>query len=225
MARRNPVGKLADTALSTLKDPKAAAGKVAGQAKDTAALGRMVAEAAGSAVAKAATKKLRKPEQSAGRPAAKPPLRAVPDVNEPGHTQPAPRRSTDSPKKQGDALRPTAKKAVPKQAAPKKTAAKKSTPSKAGSTSGRPVASPAEVAQVVEAKVAQDPKKTAAKKVPTKKAAPKKTAAKKAPTKKAAAKKAPAKKAPTKKAAADKSSPGDKLPPRKAPAPPGDSSS
>ncbi len=54
MARKNPVGKLAETALSTLKDPKAAAGKVVDQAKGTVALGRMVADTAGAMVGRAA---------------------------------------------------------------------------------------------------------------------------------------------------------------------------
>ena len=55
MAPKNPVGKLAETALSTIKDPKAAAGKVVEQAKGTAAMGRTVAEHVGrAAVSKAA---------------------------------------------------------------------------------------------------------------------------------------------------------------------------
>ena len=210
VARRNPVSKLADTALSTLKDPKAAAGKVVDQAKGTVALGRLVAETAGSVVGKAAARRSRN-ETYAPRaeapvkatrspltePASPPDLRPVPDVNEPAHTQ-----------KQAPAKKAPAKKA-PAKAATTKSAAKKA-------------ASPADVAEVVEAKVAQDPAKTAATPAttPAKKAAAKKAPVRKAPAKKTAAKKTAAKKSAASKSAASKSSPGAKLPPRKSAAGP-----
>ncbi|MGH3369567.1 MAG: hypothetical protein ACRDPR_06170 [Nocardioidaceae bacterium] len=224
MARRNPVSKLADTALSTLKDPKAAAGKVVDQAKGTVALGRLVAETAGSVVGKAAARRSRK-ETYAPRaeapvkatrspltePASPPDLRPVPDVNEPAHTQKTPPRavprSGDSPKKQGDALKPAgkpAKKPAPKKTAAKKTAAKKT----AAKPTPRKAPSPADVAGVVEAKVAEDPSKTAATAATT---PAKKAAAKKAATRSATA----AKTAPTE--PTEKSGPGAKLPARKSP--------
>ena len=59
MTPKNPVGKLAETAISTLKNPIGAAGKVVDQAKGTVALGKVVAETAGSVVVRAAGRKSR----------------------------------------------------------------------------------------------------------------------------------------------------------------------
>lgn len=212
VASKNPVGKLAETALSTLKDPKGAAGKLVDQAKGTVALGRLVADTAGAVVGKAAgeaTGRLRgkrgEKAPSGARPgAATHPrdLKAVPDVNEPARGGTA-----DSPKRQGDVLStpdtPVRKAAAQKAPATKppakapavkkatqdapiaKKAAAKTTPAK------KVAASPADVAEVVEAAVAEDPNKTAAK-----------------PAKKTTAKKAPA----AKKALAKKAGPGGRLP-------------
>jgi len=245
VAPKNPVGKLAETALSTLKDPKAAAGKAVGQAKGTVGLGRLVAETAGSmagGVVARATGRRRGTEKPSGRsstvtvpvttePKSRADLRAVPDVNEPAATKPAGtmKEAAEAAKKQGDALaetKPATKKPAAKKAPAKKAPAKKqgdalaevpptkeAAPTKKGvkkapakpsagtaakapakKTSKKVAATPADVAEVVESAVAEDPKKTGAK------------PAKKAPAKKSAAKKAPAK----------KSSPGGKLPAKKA---------
>ena len=224
MARKNPVGKLAETALSTLKDPKGTAGKVVGQARTTVAFGRALGNTAGAVAGHAAGKVServsgRRPQErpgteSAGRsqeqPTARGGLRAVPEVNEPAATQPprTSRGTSDSPKAHGDALAPTkkatgarkstAKKAPAKKAAGATQAPAKKAPAKKPAPSKKTAASPADVAEVVESKVAEDPKKTAAR-----------------PAKKAPAKKAPAKKAPAKKAPAKKSSPSGKLPAKK----------
>ena len=214
MTPKNPVGKLTETAISTLKNPIGAAGRVVGQAKGTVALGKAVAETAGSVVGRAAG---RRPKQETHQAPATSPadLRPVPDVNEPAGTQPAgtqergARGAEDSPKKHGDPLayrreaepgKPVAKKTPAKPVA--KATAKKQAPAKKAPIKKAPTkkvsATPADVADVVEAAVAEDPSKTAAKPV-------KKAATKKSPTKKTAAKKAPAQRA----------TPGGKLPARK----------
>jgi hypothetical protein len=97
------VGKLTETALGALKDPKAAAGKVVDQARGTAALGRMVAEQVGRSAVSTATgtastvidrvrtrgaARTSEPVPTAGaadQRADRADLRAVPTVNEPGH--------------------------------------------------------------------------------------------------------------------------------------------
>jgi hypothetical protein len=232
VARKNPVGKLAETALSTLKDPKAAAGKVVEQAKGTVALGRAVADTAASAVGKAAGKKSDRKGRAAASTVTSPrtpvrtepkspaDLRPVPDVTEPATSQPA-----APAKKQGDALaeetkaataQKRAKKAPAKKAAAKKAPAKKAAAKKAPAK--KTSATPADVADVVESAVAEDPARTAAKpatksakKAPAAKTPSDKLPAKKAPTKKASAKKTATKKttkkAATKKASAKKSAP------------------
>ena len=168
MARKNPVGKLTETALSTLKDPKAAAGKVVDQAKGTVALGRMVADSAGAAVGKAAGaaagkvtgRGSRKGGTTAGGPSGAPArptgLRAVPDVNEPAHTQPP-----GSAREQEATLTPT-------EAPAESSVRTAATPAASTTTKAAPSTPPA--------------KKAPAKKAPAKKAAP----VKKAPAKKAA---------------------------------------
>ena len=261
VAPKNPVGKLAETAFSTLRSPKAAAEKVVDQAKGTVALGRTVAGSmAGSVAGSVADKVGGRADRTGSAGGARtssgdapPDLRAVPEVDEPAHTEPAGRRSADSPKKHGDVLetpgrtsgrRDTAKKAPAKKAPAKtstgkKTAAKKQstrnggapTPTKvptepdvaakkaaeearaqkapsrkapakksSGGSAAKVTASPADVAEVVEHTVAEDPTRTGAK--PAKKAPAKKAPAKRSgPGAKLPAKKAPAKKAPAKKAA------------------------
>ena len=230
VAPKNPIGRLADTAINSLKDPRKTAEKVVEQAKGTAALGKMVAEQVGrSAVSKVAEtagavvgrasgrKPSPKKATDAPRAESPAPLRPVPDVNEAGHT-PAENRGSEPAKQHGDPVKKAAQNAPAAKAPAKKASAMKTPAKKAAPT-------PADVAQVVEAAVAKDPKKTAA--APAKKAAAKKTAAtptKKAPAKKAApgdrlpvkkaAEKAPVKKAPVKKAPVKKAA--KKAPPKTA---------
>ena len=248
MARNNPLGKVAGTALSSIRHTVSTAGKVIGQAKGTAALGRDVTGQVGKAAASKAVKTAGgivgrgkgRPSSPPAAPAQKQTARAtspatlrpVPDVNEAGHT-PAENRTTEPPKQHGDPLAdltptvgtsPPAEDTPAKEAAPKKAAAKKA-PAKKAAAKKAPA------------------KKAVAKKAPAKKAAAKKAPAKRVTAtpadvaevveaavaedpgstaaKRAPAKKAPAKKAPAKKAAARKAAettPGDKLPARPAPA-------
>lgn len=240
MARKNPFGKITETALSSIKNPGGTSGKVVERAKGTAALGKMVAEQVGrSAVSKASGAASAVVDRAKRRKSSASSLRSVPVVNEPGHTPaenepPGPvhvtavEESAEPRKVQGDPVSTSATAKAPAKVAPaKKAPAKKSTatktPTKASSAKKSPAPSPADVAQVVESAVAEDPKKTAAtpaestgtqsaeKKAspgdtlpPAKKTAAKKTAAKKTTAKKTTAKKTPAKKSPTKKAASKK---------------------
>jgi hypothetical protein len=208
VAPKNPLGRLADSAIKSLKDPMGTAGKVVEQAKGSAAFGKMVAEQVSkSAVTKAsetvgavtglAGGRKTPPEEAA--PSTGTPLRSVPDVNEPGHTpaeNQAEHKSSGPDKEHGDPMR-SAKKAPAKKAPAKDAPAKKAAAKKAPSK--KSAASPADVAKAVEAAVAEDPNKTAA------------TPAKKSAAKTPAAKTPGAKTAPAKKAA-----PGDKLPTKKA---------
>lgn len=214
MARKNPVGKLAETALSTLKAPKAAAEKVVDQAKGTVALGRTVAGTAGSmagsvagtvagtVVNKATGRGRRTPVQvTPPSTPARPDLRSVPRVNEPAHTQPTTRQPAEAAKKHGDVLetptatrRPAAK-APAKKATAKKAPAKKAPVKKAAGPVAEKAASTKE-AEPTPVRVPTEPD------VAAKKAAEEARAAKTAATKKATAKKAPAKKTPAKKVAA-----------------------
>lgn len=229
MARKNPVGKLAETALSTLKDPKSAAEKVVEQAKGTVALGKVVADTAGSVagqvVQRATGRRGGQPESGTTtpppvtRPTPEDPgsrLRAVPDVNEPAGTQePAARTATKkagSAKKHGDQLgavptstRPTPKPAQPakKSTTPKGKATKKAAGTKP-SVAKAPVTSAAKSSsdQPVRPPVEDVATKKVVADAAAKKAPAGKTPAKKSPPKKASAKKAPAKKAAAKKAVA-----------------------
>ena len=236
MTPKNPVGKLAETAISTLKNPIGAAGKVVDQAKGTVALGKVVAETAGSVVVRAAGRKPR--EETYQVPASSPAdLRPVPDVNEPAGTQPPgtqERGAADSPKKHGDPLAykreadlldgttaDAAKKSPAAKPAAKKATAKKSTGSKA--TAKKATAEP--TGKKTTAKRQTPVTKAAAGKAPAKQVSatpadvaevveaavaedPAKTAAK-------PAKKAPAKKSTAKKSTAKESAPGGKLPAKK----------
>jgi hypothetical protein len=191
VALKNPIGKIADAAIGSIKDPLGTAGKVVDQAKGTAALGKLVAEhfgksaafmaaeTAGAVVERATGRKPSGPTETYAPDveAPAPTLRSVPTVNEPGHT-PAENRSEGPAKESGDPVRKAAEQAA------KKTPAKKAPPAK------KTTATPADVAEVVEAKA------------PAKKAA--KKAATKAPATKAPATKAPAKKSAAKKSAAKK---------------------
>jgi hypothetical protein len=202
VAPMNPIGKLKDTAIDAIKDPLGAAGKVVEQARGTAALGLMVVEQIGKVALDKAGEVVGRGTDytsSGGRTD----LRPVPEVNEPAHTaEPA--------KRQGDpvttaptpvATPPAAKKAPPaKKAASKKAAAKKAAPPKK--------AAPTETAAVGLGEI-PTPADVA------------KQVAKKAPANKGSAKKAPVKGGPgAEQAPTTQSTPGDRLPPRKRPAPP-----
>jgi hypothetical protein len=210
VARKNPVGKLAETALSTLKAPKAAAEKVVDQAKGTVALGRTVAETAGSVagsvVSKAAgrARPAEEPTTEARRPTStsRAGLRAVPEVNEPAHTQPSAKRSADSPKKHGDVLdtpskakkAKKAKKDAPKESAagkrasvkaPAKTTTKKAPAKKAPvkKATGDAAPTPTRVPTEPDVAAKKAAEQARAKTTPAKKATTKKSSAKTAPTK------------------------------------------
>ncbi|HJR38163.1 MAG TPA: hypothetical protein VJ819_07255 [Nocardioidaceae bacterium] len=171
VAPKNPIGRLADTAINTLKNPLETAGKVVEQTKGTAAFGKMVVEQVGrSAVTKATETagavvgkaRARNPESDTAEAETATPLRPVTDVNEPAHTTgPLAERAEESTKQHGDPVRKPAEQAA-KKATAKKSAVKKATGKK---TAARPtpIPSPKDVAEVVEAAVAEDPRKTAAK--------------------------------------------------------------
>lgn len=171
VAPKNPIGRLADTAINTLKNPLETAGKVVEQTKGTAAFGKMVVEQVGrSAVTKATETagavvgkaRARNPESDTAEAETATPLRPVTDVNEPAHTTgPLAERAEESTKQHGDPVRKPAEQAA-KKATAKKSAVKKATAKK---TAARPtpIPSPKDVAEVVEAAVAEDPRKTAAK--------------------------------------------------------------
>ena len=171
VAPKNPIGRLADTAINTLKNPLETAGKVVEQAKGTAAFGKMVVEqvgrsavskatgTAGGVVGKAAGRKSESSDTAEAGTAT--PLRPVTDVNEPAHTTgPLAERADESTKQHGDPVRRPAER-VAKKATAEKSPVKKATGKKtAARTSSVP--SPKDVAEVVEAAVAEDPTKTAA---------------------------------------------------------------
>jgi hypothetical protein len=207
VAKKNPIGKIADTAIASIKNPVGTAGKVAGQAKGTAALGRAVAGHVGKAAASKAfetagtlvSRKRDSTRSSAQAPQAQSaPLRSVPDVGVPSQqthpadptdtAQPMAERSPASTKQHGDpARKTTAKKATPKKAPAQKAPAKKAPakgPAAKSAATSAPTATPADVAKVAAKKAPA--KKAAAKKGPAKKAAGKKAAGKKAAPKSAA---------------------------------------
>jgi hypothetical protein len=171
VAPKNPIGRLADTAINTLKNPLETAGKVVEQTKGTAAFGKMVVEQVGRSAVTKATETAgavvgkagaRKPESDTAEAETATPLRPVTDVNEPAHTtKPLAERAEESTKQHGDPVRKPAEQAA-KKATAKKSAVKKATGKK---TAARPtpIPSPKDVAEVVEAAVAEDPRKTAAK--------------------------------------------------------------
>lgn len=152
MARKNPLGKLVDTAVDALKNPVGAAGKVVGTARGTASLGKLAAEqvtkaaastAFGAAGAVAERAGVRKPSarttESAPEPTSPADLRPVPSVNEPAHppvdqgSQAARTASTTAskaPAKRADGSAPAGKKAPAKKAPAKKATAKKATAKK-----------------------------------------------------------------------------------------------
>jgi hypothetical protein len=212
VARTNPLGKIKDVALGTLRHPVGTAGKAVEQAKGTAAIGRMVAgqvtRAAASVavgtvggVAKRATGSGTAP--AAPTPASaratrgdQPNLRPVPSVNEPAHTPATPARRT---RKAAQPVAPSVAQPAAEsmknhgdQLEPVKKAVKQTPAKKAPAT--KTAAPEAPAAKKAAAKTPA--KKTPAKKTPAKKTAAKKTAAKKTATAEDGliAKKTPAKK-------------------------------
>jgi len=170
VAPKNPIGRLADTAVNSVRDPRGTAEKVLEQAKGTLALGKMVAEqvsrsaaqkasgAAGSLVGhRSRTKPVPKHAANAPRASSPATLRPVPNLNEAGLT-PEESRADGPAKQHGDPLRSATRKAPVKKVAPP---------------------TPADVAGVVQAAVAKDRRKTAA--APAKRATTKRTAKKAAP--------------------------------------------
>ncbi|MGN6129094.1 MAG: hypothetical protein ACTHOK_02000 [Nocardioidaceae bacterium] len=151
MARKNPLGKLVDTAVDALKNPVGTAGKVVDQARGTASLGKLAAEqvtkaaastALGAAGAVAERAGVRRPSARTGEtePTSPADLRPVPSVNEPAHppvekrTEPARVASTTArkaPAKKADGSAPTGKKAAATKAPATKAPAPKAPAKKA----------------------------------------------------------------------------------------------
>jgi hypothetical protein len=210
VARKTPLGKIKDAAVTSLKHPLGTAGKAVETARGTAAIGTMVAgqvtrTAAGVAVegVKVVTGRrgregasqsvpadtTTQPSSTSGQvtePVDKPAsseradLRPVPSVNEPGH--PTDDRGAGSAQAVADTAKQQGDPTKPDQVAPQRQAT-----------------SPGKAATQDSAATVSTAKKAPAKKAPTKKTAAKKAApAKKAATAKKSA--APAK-APSKKAA------------------------
>lgn len=100
VARKNPLDKIAEKALSSIKDPRSTADRLYTQAKGAGSTARQVADRVGrTAMAKAAETAGTLSERRAARRAGRrgPGLRPVPDVNEPAgpvqdfqRTEPAP---------------------------------------------------------------------------------------------------------------------------------------
>ena len=212
VARKNPIGRLAETAIGSLKDPMGTAGKVVDQAKGTAALGRTVAEqVGGTAVAKVvgvdgavvgkATGKA-SGSRATYSPEAKSPadLRPVPPVNEPAHTA-----------EKQPLTKPLVATHPAKKAATRKSPARKSPTRKAATVT----ATPADVAKVIEEAVAEDPTTTAATPAGTAASAAVSAPGDRLPPRRQAAAKQPVKKAPVKKTPAKKAAAAKKAPPKK----------
>ncbi|MCW2767511.1 MAG: hypothetical protein JWO11_3470 [Nocardioides sp.] len=170
MARTNPLGKLKDTALETLKHPVETAEKAVEQARGTVGVGKMVAshvtKSAGTRVARVvgAVASLRPGAKRSSAPHAGPAEAAAP----------APTQSPQPVKAQADVVEPL----VRKQAATARRApAKKAAPVTSIDKGAKDVevdVTPADIAKVV------------AKKAPAKKAAARKSAARRAPAAKTA---------------------------------------
>ena len=179
-----PLGKIKDTAIDAIKDPRGTAEKVVDQARGTVSLGRSLAGGVAGQVASRVPGRRGTSEPAKDR--ATPTVKAVP---------------SEEPRPHGDPLQPSSatKKATPA----KKTPAKKS-PAKAAPAAAK---APAEKTPAKKTPAKRTPAKTVeatpadvAKKVAEKAPAKKAPAAKSAPAKKTPAKKTPAKKAPAKKA-------------------------
>ena len=109
MPRKNPLGKIKDTTLGTLRDPKGTAEKAVGQARGTVALGRMVADQVTRSASGAVISRL------PGRKPAPPRTKAPEKAPEKAPAEAAPPRPS--------AAQPAAKQAPAKQAPAKKAAA------------------------------------------------------------------------------------------------------
>jgi hypothetical protein len=160
--RKNPLDKLVSAATGALKDPVGTAGKAVEQAKETAAVGRMVAGQVGRAAFSKATEAAGAvTSRVPGRTSSDAPRAAAPPVEKPAREE------------QPSAPEPAAKKAPAKKTPAKKTPAKKTPAKKTTAKKSTKKAA----------------KKAPSKKAAT--TAPAKKAAKKAPAEKTA-KKAPA---------------------------------
>jgi len=163
VARKNPLDKIAEKALSSIKDPRSTADRLYTQAKGAGSIARQVAGRVGrTAAAKAAETAGTLAERRAARRAGRhdPGLRPVPDVNEPAgpvqdfqRTEPAAApgsapAASGPPATPADVAKAIQKNGQPKptsdtgpgdklpprkKAEPSKTAAKKSSSKKSGS--------------------------------------------------------------------------------------------
>lgn len=228
MARKNPLGRIKDAAIGTLKNPLGAAGKAVEQAKGTAAIGKMVAgqvtrtaaskaaEGVGAVTTRATRGRGETPApESAPSTGSAAHLRPVPSVNEAGHppaekAAPA-RKAAPAAKKTPASKAATAKKAPAKKAAATATKAKPAKKAAPAAKKVAPEVTPADIAKNVAKK---SPAQSTATKAPAKKTSTKPAPVKKAPAQQAA----PAKKTPAKPAPAQQATPAKKTPAKKAPA-------
>ena len=205
-SRKNPIDQVKDVAIEAIKHPRGTAEKAVGTARETAAIGRMVAGQVGrTAVSRGVELAGDVLSRATGRHGSTKPAPSSAPVLDPD----APKAGTAA---QAGIAAKTAK--VPSARVPSED------------SDGGPA--PDAKAPVTKAPAKKAAKKTTAKKAPAKKAAAKKSADSDVPTpaevaeniapaKKAAAKKTAAKKA-AKETTATTATPGDKLPPKKKPA-------
>ena len=190
MASKNPLGKAAGAAISSLRHPVDTTSKVVGQAKGTAALGRMVTERVGRTAAAVATETVSAVRNRAtGR-------RSVPagPLTRP-RTDPATGSPTGAVAPQTSSRRAPESRLTPP--TPLRPVPEVNEPAHTVEQATFPVPAPARQS------ASRQPGKKAAGRRPAKKAAAKAPA--KAPAKKASATKAPAKKAPAKQTPAKRS--------------------
>jgi hypothetical protein len=190
VARKNPLGKIKDAAVGTIKDPIGTGQKAVGQAVGQA-LGTIGTV---TATVGAVTSKVPGRKKAAARSEPRPKPVAVPDAPSRPHGDPVTPISTDRTRREDSApsVATVAKKAPATKAPAARKSAKK-VAKKAPAKAATSVPTPSDVAKKTAAK--KTAAKTTAKAAAPAKAAAKKTPAKKAPAQKAAVKKAPAKKA------------------------------
>ena len=191
MARQNPLGKVKDLTVETLKLPTKVAGKAVGQAKGAAAAGLHVADHVTRSAVTTVGSLVQQRRGGASAEAPEKIEKPTAKVADPVTVDVDPEEPVNVVEELGLDAAPVEAPKKPKKKAAKKTPGRSSaavTTIDAAADSTEVAATPADVAKKV---------------------------AKKSPARKSAAKKAPAKKAPAKKAAT--SSPSGKLPPRKKP--------
>jgi len=205
VARKNPLDKLAEKALGTIKDPRGTADRLYTQAKGAGSIARHVADRVGhTAMAKASETAGTLAERRAARRASRrgPDLRPVPDVNEPAGpvAEPAPSEPTNQADGAADAS----------SGAPASTRPAPQEEPVAPAASGSP-ATPADVAKAINKNGSPKPAADAGpgdKLPPRKKSAPSKTAKQQTSKKSASSAKksaaSPAKKSTTKKSTTKK---------------------